>query len=173
MANKVGTLSTGTEKSQNHVQGRNNLEWSLRPLFIWMDIICIHPVQRNRTITHLVIRYGIWLLCVSAAVAQLVLFFQGFQEDFENKTDFWNKTIDYCNWAVHNIGIHSWIIVCALWNLKWSQLHNSLVSLDVDMERYQPSTDFFKLCKIGIAALLYILIAVFRSFFLLSKMYCV
>ena len=170
MANKVANSSTFDDKI---VSKRRDLDWICRPLFIWMGILGIHPLSPDTSVIKhilaLVLRYGLWTLFVGVTIAINVIFFQGLLQDandINTQTSFWNKCIENVNWAVCNIGIHSWIIFFVLWKNKWSQLHNLLSKIEISMmESCQPSfSDSSNLRKIAFAFTVYIVIAVKNHF---------
>ena len=146
-----------------------DLEWSFQPFFAWMRVLGInHLTEDWSAIKHafnLILCYGLWAMFVACNLIQFVSFVLEEHGNSKSNTAFINLVIDYGNWVVHNIGVHSWIILFALRKKQWQHLHKSLMEMENYMEFYQQKiserrADFVKLRKLSLYALSFILLTV-------------
>ena len=123
MANKVNVLGAGG--------GDGNAREFIST---WMCIIGIYPLNSLiHKIIAIIFRYGLWLLNLLASIAQIVLFYE-LDYDEKSATEYWNTVIDYWNWSVHNISVHSWIVLFALRKNKWIKFHKKCIKINHQMQ---------------------------------------
>lgn len=162
MVNKVEHFPV---TSLNRLTSLRNVDWNFWYLLTWMRLICIYPPTTNSShnvlaIIALFIRYGLWVLNLVANGTQMVLFYQ--VDYYESSpTEYWNTVIDYWNWTVHNIGIHSWIVFLALREHQWPKLTNILMKNNHRLSQSLQQSTGLKIIKyLNIFGILYIILAV-------------
>ena len=135
-----------------------NLDSDLRYFLIWMGIIGIYPLSASviKDILTLIVRYAIWIFFVTSNVLMLIFFFNYYPPLDAAKTSSLNYTIEFGSWAVHNVGIHSLIILLVLSKKTWNKLHNSLNEINMRLD--QSITVSIK--KRSILGILYIVLSV-------------
>ena len=151
--------------SVNNFVKRRICDWNCYwYLLTWMRVISLYPLpsDASRVVRRInpIIRYGLWIINVTANLAQLVLFYGTDNSDLPT-TEYWNNVIDYWNWTIHSVGVYSWIILFSLRENKWTKLTELLIKNDLRMQPHQ-SVQCSKMRNLNLFGILYILVAVWN-----------
>ena len=135
MANKVIAFPVVRSPSPPKPKYHQDVDSYWWRVFTWMKVIGLYPLSLNDskviTAVSLTLRYGLWVLNVTANIAQIAIFYENQSIYFENSaSNQWYLVIQYWNWAVHNIGVHSWIVIVVLRKNKWMKLNKSLAKIE-------------------------------------------
>ena len=162
MANKVSSTFSAVQESES----ANNL--LLGSFSTWMRIIGIDPSVNeysNRlmhAIYSIIIRYGLWVDNLVSNIAQMILLY-AIEYNEESLTIYWSSVIDYWNWTVHSISIHSWILLIALHKNKWVKLNKLLIKIEKIIRPDQPMI-FVNRKKFATAGMCYLFFSVKNHF---------
>ena len=149
-----------------HFVKRRNFDWNCWYFLTLMRLIGLYPPAADASIAiqriALIIRYSLWLLNVIINVAQILFFYEMDTSDLST-TEYWNTVIDYWNWTIHNVCIHSWIVFIGLRRNQWAKLTESLIKNDLRMQLSHLSIRFSKMKFVNMLGIFYILAAVWRQ----------
>lgn len=147
-----------------------DVNWSLRPLLVWMRLISIDlldsPRQKSnfRETVNWIYRSTSLLLTILvhfAVICFIVLFKSTATHNTLGQTPTWNLFIDIFNMAIHCIAVHA--LIYSVLIKKWNTLHHSMTQHQLNGDKGN------KTRRLSIWAVIYIIISVRFVIFVINN----